>query len=275
MTLTGIEKLERIMVKNNSLLCVGLDSDMHKLPPVVLNENHPQFFFNKAIIDATHPYVCAYKPNIAFYEARGASGIEELAMTIDYITSTYHDIFTICDAKRADIGNTNKGYVEFIFDRLKFDAITLHPYLGLEALTPFLERKDKVSIILCKTSNPGSHEFQDMKIDKDPLYLRVADNISAQWNTNNNCMLVVGATYPEEMKTIRERVGDMPFLVPGIGAQGGDLNAVMKAGLNSKKMGMIINSSRDIIFGTSEHNYAIIAGNNAQKLQEAINQHRN
>jgi len=271
MTLTGISKLEHIMTKNNSLVCVGLDSDMYKLPPVVLNEKHPQFVFNKAIVDSTYPYVCAFKPNIAFYEARGARGIEELAMTMDYITSTYPDIFTICDAKRADIGNTNKGYVEFIFDRLKFDAITLHPYLGREALAPFLERKDKVSIILCKTSNPGSHEFQDMKIEEDPLYLRVAHNISTQWNMNNNCMLVIGATYPHEMSAVRERVGDMPFLVPGIGAQGGDLNAVMKAGLNNKKMGMIINSSREIIFGSSDIQFAEAAGQKASKLRAVIN----
>lgn len=271
MTITGISKLERIMKKNNSLLCVGLDSEIHKLPSVVLNESYPQFVFNKAIIDATHPYVCAYKPNMAFYEARGAQGIVELTMTMEYITTTYPDIFTICDAKRADIGNTNNGYVEFIFDHLKFDAITLHPYLGREALMPFLDRKDKVSIILCKTSNPGSGEFQNMDVEQSPLFMRVARQVATVWNVNKNCMLVVGATYHEEMKMVRNTVGDMHFLVPGVGAQGGDLKKIMQAGLNSKKSGMTINSSREILFGSSDMQFAEKAGRKARKLQEDIN----
>lgn len=274
MTITGISKLERIMKKNNSLLCVGLDSEIHKLPSVVLNESYPQFVFNKAIIDATHSYVCAYKPNMAFYEARGAQGIVELAMTMEYITTTYPDIFTICDAKRADIGNTNNGYVEFIFDHLKFDAITLHPYLGREALMPFLDRKDKVSIILCKTSNPGSGEFQNMDIEQSPLFMRVARQVATVWNVNRNCMVVVGATYPEEMKMVREIAPQLPFLVPGIGAQGGDVEETVKAGLDTEKGGMIINSSRGIIFASNGVDFAEKAGQEANKLREAINKYR-
>lgn len=274
MTITGISKLERIMKKNNSLLCVGLDSEIHKLPSVVLNESYPQFVFNKAIIDATHPYVCAYKPNMAFYEARGAQGIVELTMTMEYITTTYPDIFTICDAKRADIGNTNNGYVEFIFDHLKFDAITLHPYLGREALMPFLDRKDKVSIILCKTSNPGSGEFQNMDVEQSPLFMRVARQVATVWNVNRNCMVVVGATYPEEMKMVREIAPQLPFLVPGIGAQGGDVEETVKAGLDTEKRGMIINSSRGIIFASNRVDFAEKAGHEANKLREAINKYR-
>lgn len=274
MTITGISKLERIMKKNNSLLCVGLDSEIHKLPSVVLNESYPQFVFNKAIIDATHSYVCAYKPNMAFYEARGAQGIVELAMTMEYITTTYPDIFTICDAKRADIGNTNNGYVEFIFDHLKFDAITLHPYLGREALMPFLDRKDKVSIILCKTSNPGSGEFQNMDIEQSPLFMRVARQVATVWNVNRNCMVVVGATYPEEMKMVREIAPQLPFLVPGIGAQGGDVEETVKTGLDTEKRGMIINSSRGIIFASNGVDFAEKAGQEANKLREAINKYR-
>lgn len=274
MTITGTSKLERIMKKNNSLLCVGLDSEIHKLPSVVLNESYPQFVFNKAIIDATHSYVCAYKPNMAFYEARGAQGIVELAMTMEYITTTYPDTFTICDAKRADIGNTNNGYVEFIFDHLKFDAITLHPYLGREALMPFLDRKDKVSIILCKTSNPGSGEFQNMDIEQSPLFMRVARQVATVWNVNRNCMVVVGATYPEEMKMVREIAPQLPFLVPGIGAQGGDVEETVKAGLDTEKRGMIINSSRGIIFASNGVDFAEKAGQEANKLREAINKYR-
>ncbi len=274
MTITGTSKLKRIMKKNNSLLCVGLDSEIHKLPSVVLNESYPQFVFNKAIIDATHSYVCAYKPNMAFYEARGAQGIVELAMTMEYITTTYPDIFTICDAKRADIGNTNNGYVEFIFDHLKFDAITLHPYLGREALMPFLDRKDKVSIILCKTSNPGSGEFQNMDIEQSPLFMRVARQVATVWNVNRNCMVVVGATYPEEMKMVREIAPQLPFLVPGIGAQGGDVEETVKAGLDTEKRGMIINSSRGIIFASNRVDFAEKAGHEANKLREAINKYR-
>ncbi len=190
----------------------------------------------------------AFKPNIAFYEARGEQGIKELKMTMEYLQKNYEDVFTVSDAKRGDIGNTNNGYVTSILDWLGFDSITLHPYLGSEALKPFLDRKDKTSIILCRTSNPGAGEIQDLAIDNKKLWQIVAEKVSKDWNKNNNCMLVVGATYPEEMKKIRTIVGDMTFLVPGIGAQGGDLKAVLEAGLNSKGLGLIINSSRGIIF---------------------------
>lgn len=234
--------------KINSLLCVGLDPDFEKIPERFKNLEYPQFEFNKWIINETHEYASAYKPNTAFYEARGDRGILELKMTMDYLRQNHPDIFTILDAKRADIGNTNNGYVTFAYDFLGADAITLHPYLGQEALQPFLDRKDKVSIILCKTSNSGSGEFQDMKVGDKKVWEVVAENVSKNWNKNNNCMLVVGATYPEEIQKVRAIVGGMTLLVPGIGTQGGDLEAVMSSGLNKEKLGLIINSSRGIIF---------------------------
>ena len=243
-----IDKYNKRAKEINSLLCVGLDSDFSKIPERFLSLEFPQFEFNKWIIEETHEYAAVFKPNSAFYEARGDKGMKELKMTMEFLNQNYPDILTILDAKRADIGNTNNGYVTSIFDWLGFDAVTLHPYLGEEALLPFLNRKDKASIILCRTSNLGASEIQDLKIEGKYIWQIVAERVSEVWNKNNNCMLVVGATYPEEMKKIREVAGDMTFLVPGIGAQGGDVGAVMKAGLNSEGLGLIINSSRGIIF---------------------------
>ena len=246
-----VDKYNKRAKKINSLLCVGLDADFAKIPKHFLKKKFPQFEFNKYIIKQTHQYAAAFKANSAFYEARGDKGIRELKMTTDYIKKNHPDIFTILDAKRADIGNTNNGYVTSIFDWLGFDAVTLHPYLGSEALAPFLDRKDKGSIILCRTSNHGklgAEEFQNLKVGNKFIWEIVAERVSKVWNKNKNCMLVVGATYPKEMKKIREITGDMTFLVPGIGAQGGNLKAIMKNGLNKKGFGLIINSSRGIIF---------------------------
>lgn len=296
------KKLERIIKKNKSLVCLGLDSDYDKLPASVKKKKYPQFVFNKAIISATADLVCAYKPNSAFYEARGVEGIKELKMTCDYLAEQYPDIPIILDAKRGDIGNTNNGYVSFAFDYLRASAITLHPYLGQEALRPFLDRKDKGCIILCKTSNKGSGEFQNLSMSlrgvsakpddvaisskiassatkvgtrNDILfYEHIAYQVAEKWNKNGNCMLVVGATYPAELKEIREIAGDMTFLVPGIGAQGGDIEATMKAGLNSKKAGMIINSSRGIILASSGTDFATSARNETEKLRTKIERFR-
>lgn len=278
-------KLNQRMEKVDSLVSVGLDADVEKLPERFLKLDHPQFEFNKWIIDQSHEFVCAYKPNIAFYEANGEAGWRSLRLTMEYLRANYPDIFTICDAKRADIGNTNRGYVSAIFDRLGFDAITLHPFLGREALAPFLEREDKVSIILCRTSNPGSGELQDLVIKSEirnpksetnfnsqnsnfkNVWRVVAEMVSQEWNSNNNCMLVVGATYPEELAQVRQIVGDMPLLIPGIGAQGGDVGAVIKTGLNSQGQGMVINSARGIIFAEDP-------GKEARELKEEINKYR-
>lgn len=287
--LTFKEKLAKIQKKNNSLLCVGLDSNFEKLSEDFLRLPFSQLEFNKWIIDQTAEFVCAYKPNLAFYEARGSRGWAELEMTLSYLQENYPDIITIADAKRADIGSSNDGYVSAIFDQMGFDAITLHPYLGSEALRPFLKRKDKGNIILCRTSNPGAWELQDVVIPAEAgihgldkkngldsgsgsgmtifLWQVVAQNVTNEWNKNDNCLLVVGATYPEELATIRSMVGEMDLLIPGIGAQGGDLKKVMKAGLNKKKRGMIISSSRSIIFAKNP-------GKEAKKLRDLINKYR-
>ena len=243
-----IEKYNRRAEKINSLLCVGLDADFSKIPERFLKMEFPQFEFNKWIIGETHEYSAAFKANSAFYEARGDRGIRELKMTMEYLREKHPDVFLICDCKRADIGNTNQGYVDSFFDWYGFDAITLHPYLGEEALRPFLDRKDKGCIILCRTSNPGAGELQDLSVGGKPIWQIVAEKVFEDWNKNYNCLLVVGATYPEEMKKIREIAGEMTFLVPGVGAQGGDVKAVMEAGQNSAGLGLIINSSRCIIF---------------------------
>ena len=268
------QKLDNIIKKNNSLVCVGLDSEFDKLPGHLKNSPNPQFEFNKAIIDATHDLVCAYKPNSAFYEALAAKGIEQLKMTFDYILSKYPDIFVILDAKRADIGNTNNGYVKFIFDYLNADAVTLHPYLGSEALKPFLDRTDKASIILCHTTNKGAAELQNVDAGGKPFYQLVAQKVSQEWNKNDNCMIVLGANFPEELAQTRKIVGDMTFLVPGIGAQGGDIEKTVKGGLNSKNYGMIINSSRSIIFASNGKDFAEKARAETQKLRNEINKFR-
>lgn len=243
-----LNKFEARVAAVGSLLCVGLDSRLDKLPARFLDEEYPQFAFNQWIIEQTHPFVSAYKPNLAFYEARGAAGWHELALTMEHLRTSHPDIFTIADAKRADIGTTNEGYVTAIFDELGFDAITLHPYLGKEALAPFLERDDKTCIILCRTSNPGAGELQELMVNGRPMYLYLAHQITTEWNIRNNCMLVVGATAPEQLRKVREAVGEMTLLVPGIGAQGGDLAAVLAGGLNRQGQGLIINVSRDVIF---------------------------
>lgn len=274
MRMTFQKKLDAIGIKNNSLVCVGLDSDFERIPSHLKKRKYPLFEFNKAIIDATYDLVCAYKPQSAYYEAQGKEGIQQLKMTFDYLNKKYPRIVTILDAKRADIGSTNEGYVKYIFDYLGADAVTLHPYLGKEALLPFLDRKDKGCIILCRTSNPGAGEFQDLNINKKPLYNIVAEKVVKEWNKNNNCMLVVGATYPKELAEVRKIAGDMTFLVPGIGVQGGNVEKTVSAGLNSKNAGIIMNSSRNIIFASSGKNFMERAREEAQKLKEEINTYR-
>ena len=262
-----LDKYNKRVDTINSLLSVGLDSDINYLTEQFRDNETPQFSFNKWIIEKTHEYVSAYKPNIAFYEARGAKGIDELQMTMDYLRNEHPDIFTICDAKRADIGNTSEAYATAIFDKLGFDAITLHPYLGKDALKPFLKREDKGCIVLCRTSNEGAVEFQDLEVNGKRLWQVIAETVYQSWNDHNNCMLVVGATYPNEMKTIRETVGDMTLLVPGIGVQGGNVQQTVNAGLNTDSKGLIINSARGIIFSENP-------ARAAQELRDGINEYR-
>jgi orotidine-5'-phosphate decarboxylase len=243
-----LDKYNRRVDAVGSLVCVGLDSEVEKIPARFSRDEFPQFAFNRWIIDQTAEYAAAMKPNTAFYEARGARGWDELRMTVEYLRVHYPDIVTICDAKRADIGNTNRGYVTSIFDDMGFDAVTLHPYLGREALAPFLERADKACIILCRTSNPGAGEFQDLNVEGRPLWQVAAERVDREWNSNGNCMLVVGATYPEEMRMIRSLALGITFLVPGVGAQGGSVGEVVASGLDANGRGLIISSSRGIIF---------------------------
>ena len=263
----------------NTLVCVGLDPIYERLPATIrqgVSSEDALFSFNRAIIDATHDLVCAYKPNSAFYEALGDNGMRALIKTVAYIKQTYPYIPVILDAKRADIGSTNIGYVQAAFDAIGADAITVHPYLGKEALAPFLARKDKGIIVLAKTSNPGSDEFQNLPVgDKqEPLYAVIARHVAEDWNTHGNCALVVGATYPSELEQVRAIVGDMPILIPGIGAQGGDLAATIAAGKDSRGQGMIISSSREIIYASSDEHFAQAAREATKRLRDTINSYR-
>jgi orotidine-5'-phosphate decarboxylase len=218
------------------------------MPARFRSAERPLLEFGKWVISQTHEFAAAYKPNMAFYEAHGAQGVRELELTMEYLRKEHPEIVAICDAKRGDIGNTNRGYVEAVFDGMGFDAVTLHPYLGREALAPFLERCDKACIVLCRTSNAGAGEFQDLQCEGRPLWARVAERVSTGWNANGNLMLVVGATYPEEMRRIREIAPEIPFLVPGVGAQGGDVAEVVAAGINARGKGLLISSSRGILY---------------------------
>jgi orotidine-5'-phosphate decarboxylase len=262
-----LSKYNRRVDRANSLLCVGLDSEVGQIPERFHAAPLSQWAFNQWVIEQTHPYVSAYKFNLAFYEARGDEGLRALKQTMDHLGDAHPEILTIGDAKRGDIGSTNEGYVTSLFDWFGFDAVTLNPYLGQEALRPFLERDDKVCIILCRTSNPGAGEFQDLEIDGKPLWQIVAEKVSGEWDRNGNCMLVAGATYPAELKEIRALVGDMTLLVPGIGAQGGNIERTVRAGLNAHHKGMIINSSRAIIFADKPED-------SAQSFRDAINNFR-
>lgn len=269
-----LAKINKIVKKNSSLVCVGLDSDINKIPKHLLKYSDPVFQFNKEIIEATNDLVCAYKPNIAFYEAAGIEGLRSLKKTNEYLVKKYSEIPIIIDAKRGDIDNTNLSYIANIFNELKADAVTLHPYLGQLSLKPFLDLKDKFYFILCRTSNPGAQEFQDLKVKGQYLYQYVAKQVVIKWNINNNCGLVVGATYPKELKMIRKIAGDMWFLIPGVGAQGGDVEKTVKAGKDNHGMGMVINSSRGIIYVSDGKDFALTARKEALKLKELINNYR-
>lgn len=266
-------------------VCVGLDSEYGKFPEGVRFEDVACSIitFNKAIVEATKDHVCAYKPNIAFYEAYGAQGWMALLMTAEWIREIAPGVPVILDAKRADIGNTNNGYVRMAFDAIGADAITVHPYLGREALKPFLDQKEKGVIVLCRTSNPGAGEFQDLLVPhpkkpasfpRIPLYQYVAHQVANDWNANGNCAVVGGATYPEELARIREIVGEMPILIPGVGKQGADVEKTVKAGRTKSGSGMIVNSSSGIIFASKGADFAEAARRETEKLHDQINQYR-
>ena len=267
------EKLSKIVQKNNSLLCVGLDIDKEKMPRFLFESSkNPYFEFNKSIIDATKDLVCGYKLNMAFYEVLGKEGFDLLEKTIDYIPN---ETIIILDGKRNDIGNTARKYAQSLFETLKADAVTVNPYLGIDGIKPFLEYKDRCSFILCRTSNSSARDFQDIKSNKFiPLYQTVATKIR-DWNSYGNCGAVVGATYPDELKRIREILGEnIPILIPGIGAQGGDVELTVKNGTNKDGKMAIIVSSRSIIYAGKDENFAELSKKAAVSLREEINKYR-
>jgi orotidine-5'-phosphate decarboxylase len=251
-----------------SFLCVGLDTDIKKIPQHLLNEEDPVFEFNKAIIDATAQYAVAYKPNTAFYEVYGAKGWASLEKTINYIKENHPDIFVIADAKRGDIGNTSANYARAFFETLKADALTVAPYMGVDSVEPFLGFDDKWVVLLALTSNKGSKDFQYLNAEGKELYKNVLMK-SQEWADDNKMMYVVGATHPEELGDIRKMLPNHFFLVPGVGAQGGDLQAVAKHGLNDQ-VGLLVNSSRGIIYASNGEDFAEKAAGEAKKLQQQM-----
>lgn len=269
-----LQKLNNAIKKNNSLLCVGLDSDLEKIPSFLLKKQDPIFEFNKKIINVTADLVCCYKPQFAFYASQGISGLKALIQTIAYIHLKFPQIPVILDAKRGDIGSTAEQYAKEVFDVYLADAVTVNPFLGLDSMKPFLERKDKGIIILCRTSNPGASDFQDLNLNGVPLYLEIAKKVN-QWNKKyKNCLMVVGATWTEQLRKVREIAPEMFFLIPGIGAQGGDLEKTLKNGLTRGKSGLIINSSRGIIYASSNADFASKARKEALSLKDLINEYR-
>ena len=256
--------------KKKSFLCIGLDVDLDKIPSHLLHEQDPIFEFNKAIIDATHQLCVAYKPNTAFYEAYGLKGWKSLEKTIQYLNKNYPEIFTIADAKRGDIGNTSTMYAKAFFEDLAFDSVTVAPYMGKDSVEPFLAFKDKHTIMLALTSNEGAFDFQTKKINEKEVYKHVLET-SKSWKNSENLMYVVGATKAEYFKEIRKIVPNSFLLVPGIGAQGGNLKEVCTYGL-SENIGLLINSSRGIIYASTNKDFAIRAAEKAQELQLQMKQ---
>jgi orotidine-5'-phosphate decarboxylase len=265
--MTRTELFELIQDKK-SFLCVGLDSDPAKIPSHLKESDDPVFEFNKQIIDHTHPYTVAYKPNLAFYESRGTAGWISLEKTIDYLKQ--FNVFTIADAKRGDIGNTSKMYAKAFFEQLDFDAVTVAPYMGIDSVSPFLEYPGKWVILLALTSNKGAFDFQfhEMKVSSNRLFEEVLAR-SQEWGNTDNMMYVVGATQANMLADIRKIIPDHFLLVPGVGAQGGSLDEVAQFGLNNR-CGLIVNSSRGIIFASGEKDFARVAGEKAKEMQQQM-----
>lgn len=253
------------IVQKRSFLCIGLDSEIEKIPAFLLKLKDPVFEFNKRIIDATHKYAVAYKPNVAFYESSGAEGWLSLEATVKYIKKKHPDIFIIADAKRGDIGNTSKMYAKAFLENIPFDAVTVAPYMGEDSVTPFLSYDDKWVVLLALTSNKGADDFQYHNEDGIRLFERVL-SVSQKWGNINNMMYVIGATRAEMLKNIRKLVPDHFLLVPGVGAQGGSLKEVAKYGMTNK-CGLLVNSSRGIIFADKSENFDKVAGEKAREMQ--------
>jgi len=252
----------------HTLVCVGLDPEPEKFPAHVRTGPDPVFRFCREIIDATAQYACAFKPQIAHFAAPGAE--DALARLIAHIHTNHPGIPVILDGKRGDVGSTATHYAKEAFVRYRADAVTVNPYLGGDALQPFLDHKDKGVVILCRTSNPGAGDLQDLPVDGRPLYQHVAELAARHWNANGNCALVVGATWPQQLREVRAIVGEMPLLVPGVGAQGGDAEAVVKAGSTSDGTGLIVSASRSILYASSGEDYAQAAANAARALRDTL-----
>ena len=262
------EMIVREIKRKQSFLCIGLDVDLSKIPTHLLELSSPIFEFNKAIIDATHEFCVAYKPNIAFYEAYGQKGWEALGKTINYLNTQYPEIFTIADAKRGDIGNSSRMYAKAFFEDLGFDSVTVAPYMGRDSVEPFLEFKDKHSILLALTSNRGACDFQTLESKEVSLFERVIKT-SKNWKNSQQLMYVVGATKAEYFKKIRQLLPNSFLLVPGVGAQGGSLEEVCKYGLNAE-VGLLVNSSRSIIYASNGLDFAEKAADTAKVLQQKM-----
>ncbi|WP_300615021.1 orotidine-5'-phosphate decarboxylase [Dokdonella sp.] len=275
--MTFMQSLRTAWERNDSLVCVGLDPEPSKFPAHVRDTPDAIFAFCRAIVDATADLVCAFKPQIAHFAAHGAEAT--LERLIAHIHGEHPGVPVILDAKRGDIGSTAQHYATEAFDRYGADAVTVNPYLGRDSVQPFLDRADKGVILLCRTSNPGSRDLQELVVsDRDDgdrkLYQHVAEIVARDWNTNGNCALVVGATWPEELADVRRRAGDLPLLVPGIGAQGGDVEAVVKNGRTADGTGLMISSSRAILYASNGEDYADAARNAASALREEVNRCR-
>ena len=267
-----VERLKAAWSTGQTLLCVGLDPDPAKLPRHLAGEKYPIFEFGRAIVDATADLVCAFKPQIAYYAAARAE--DQLEMTMEHIRRNHPAIPVILDAKRGDIGSTAEMYAKEAFERYRADALTVSPYLGLDSMEPYLRFADKGVIVLCRTSNPGARDVQDIASGGRKLYQIIAEKAARDWNANANVLLVVGATYPGELAEIRAIVGDMPLLVPGVGAQGGDVAAVIANGATADGTGLIISTSRAVLYAGSGRDYAAAARAAALKLRDEINLYR-
>ena len=263
-----IKKLIAEIHRKKSFLCIGLDTDMDKIPPFLLKEADPIFAFNKAIIDATHHLCVAYKPNTAFYEAYGIKGWKSFEKTISYLNKNYPEIFTIADAKRGDIGNTSRMYAKVFFQDLGFDSVTVAPYMGKDSVEPFLKFENKHTILLALTSNQGAFDFQTKLLTDKALYQHVLE-VSKSWVNSQNLMYVFGATKAEFLVKVRDIMPDNFLLVPGVGAQGGNLKDISKYGMNDN-VGLLVNSSRAIIYASADEDFAQMAANSASKLQEEM-----
>jgi len=266
------QQLEGAWKKNDSLVCVGLDPEIERFPAHIRKEPSPIFQFNRSIIDATADLVCAYKPQFAHYAAYEAE--DQLERTIEYIHRVHPGIPVILDAKRGDIGNTAERYAIEAFERYGADAVTVNPYLGGDSLEPFLRHAERGVLILCRTSNPGAGDLQDLMIEGRPLYQVVAELAARRWNSRGNCLLVVGATYPRELAEVRALVGEMPLLVPGVGAQGGDVEQVVASGRTRSGTGLVISSSRAILYASAGEDFARAARAATASLREKINTSR-